>query len=843
MIKRARISALLALACVAGIVAFSVPSYAEPASQLNARVSLVVDAGFNSYVKENAWIPMRITLVNAGDPIEGEVVVTNTGLVTTERFAQSVSLGRNARRQVMLYVPPASDSLEVRLVSGDQVLAAVTPVIRQLTPADRLVLIASDPPDAFNFIGDVRAPNGSTSALALLRLDQLPDRVAALGVADVIVISSVDTSAFTRAQREAIRQWVAGGGHLILGGGPNAHLVLAGFAEIAPGRSERTLVNADVSALVELTVPFSFGTSVPPLVERVPVVRIQPAASHVRNLVGSNETPLILRREVGRGIVDQLAFDPALAPLRDWAGRAALFAALLGGRVGLAGDIGVIGEGTAASFAAGALTAASPPPSTIVGGFFALYVLAIGPLNFLILRRLRKLSWAWVTVPAIVIIFTLLGLLTGFRLRGNVPHMHRLSVTLGDATTGDAQSFGVFGLFSPRRVETVVEAGRSLMHLIDQPRKSDELGPSVTFVTGEPSRIVGLPLTNSELRTVYARDGAALPPIGASLRFIPGTGNAAAAISGSVRNDTPNRLRNCVLIVGKDYQAIGDLAAGETADVKVNLVVGHPQSLLPLRTINASRERLTGGRSFGFGASGRSSRPSSSGVTSNTSGGRYPFEQNSPSISDALVNWQDFSDEPIRQDAQFGLVTAVFGAEGIGPGVYLGCWEWRDTTGVGIDGAEYTDRALRLWRLPVEQHLVEAGEVLPPDMFTWNVVATNSSSELNDNGLSMEPGEHIVALTPWLDVRTTSATSQIALNVEFNDASTSLSALRDASIWLFNWQTRAFDQVVTDASQTATQNTHTGPYLSSGGQIIMKFVSATDSLTLSRLATSVEVPK
>jgi len=230
-------------------------------------------------------------------------------------------------------------------------------------------------------------------------------------------------------------------------------------------------------------------------------------------------------------------------------------------------------------------------------------------------------------------------------------------------------------------------------------------------------------------------------------------------------------------------------------------------------------------------------------VTSNTWGSRYPFEQNSPPIADALVNWQDFSDEPVRQDAQFGLVAAILGAESIGPGAYLGCWEWRDTTGVGIDGAGYTDRALRLWRLPVEQHLVQAGQVLPPDVFAWNIVATNSSSELNDNGLAMEAGEHIVALTPWLDMRTTSTMSQIALNIQLNDASTSLNALRQTSIWLFNWQTRTFDQVVADASQTTTQNTHTGPYLSPSGQIVMKFVCNADSLTLSRLATSVEVPK
>ncbi|BCX02464.1 MAG: hypothetical protein KatS3mg053_0402 [Candidatus Roseilinea sp.] len=841
--KRARTSILLALACAAGIAICNTPSYAERASQSNIRVNIVVDAGFNSYVKEDAWIPLRITLVNSGDPIEGEVVVTDTSLATTARFAQPVSLGRNARRQVLLYAPPGSDSLEVRLISGGQLIASVTPVTRQLAPGDRLVLIASDPPDAFNFIGDVRGPSGSTSALALLRLDQFPDRVAALDIADAIVLSGIDTNTLTLSQRAAIRQWVAGGGHLILVGGPNAELALGGMVEVAPGRSARALTEADAGALAELAAPVALESLAALPSAPVPVIRLQPAAPHVRTLAGSNETPLILRREVGRGIVDQLAFDPALAPLRDWPGRAALFTALLGGRVGLANDVGDIGDGTAATFAAAALTAASPPPSFVVGGFFALYVLVIGPLNFLILRRLRKLSWAWVTVPAIVIAFTLLGLLTGFRLRGNQPHVHRLSVTLGDAATGDAQSFSVFGLFSPRRVETTFEAGRSLMRLVEPPRNPDEPAPSVTFFIGEPSRVAGIAVTNSDVRTVYARDGATLPPVSASLRLIPGTGNTAAAIGGTIRNDTPHRLRNCAIVAGKDYQAIGDIAPGVTADVKLNLVVGHPHSLPLIRAINVSRERLTGGRLFGFSAAGRSSRPSSSSSPSNLPGSKYPFEQNTPPLADALVNWQDFSDEPIRQDAQFGLVSAVFGAEGVGPGVYLGCWEWRDETGAQIEGADYTDRVLRLWRLPVEQHLVAAGEVLPPDVFTWNVVATTAGTELNDNGLLLGPGEHLIALTPWLDVRTTSATSQIALNIEFDSASTSLSALRDASIALFNWQTRTFDEVVSDAAEIATQNTHAGPYLSPGGQIVLKFTSPNDSLTLSRLAPSVEVPK
>jgi hypothetical protein len=148
-----------------------------------------------------------------------------------------------------------------------------------------------------------------------------------------------------------------------------------------------------------------------------------------------------------------------------------------------------------------------------------------------------------------------------------------------------------------------------------------------------------------------------------------------------------------------------------------------------------------------------------------------------------------------------------------------------------------------VWRVPVESHLIEAGEALPPDVFTWNVVTTNSSSELNDNGLSLEPGQHLIALSPWLDLRTTQPDATVALNLEFDTASSSLPGLRDTSVALYNWQTREFDQVIDSADDTAAQNAHTGPYLSPAGQIVMKLAPASESITLSRLATAVEIPK
>jgi len=833
---------LVALTCI--FVGVTVPSFAhaQSARQLNAEVSLAVEAGFDAYVKENAWIPLRLILTNTGDPLEGELEVVNTALALTERFAQPVLLGRNARRQIALYVPPASDSLEVRLVAAGQVLAAGVPMVRQLNALDRLAVIISDPPDAYNAIGDVRAPSGAGSALATLRLDQLPDRVAALESADVIVLSGVDTARLTQAQRDALHQWVIGGGHLVLAGGPGAVLVLAGLGDLAPGRAAPTLIRADPSPLYELAQPFLGDTSPPALQGPLSASPLQPVVRDARSLAAVAETPLILRREIGRGVVDQLAFDLSLAPLRDWPGKAALLTALLAGRAGLASEVGVVRDYELFTWAAESLSAAGPPSPLLVLLFFALYVLAVGPLNFLVLRRLRRLEWAWFSIPAIVAAFTLLGLLSGFRPRGNVPYVHRLSIALGDARSNHAKVFSIFGFFAPRNQQVRAEVDRALVQTIAEPRYTNEPGPAVTFVVGSPSLVTTLPLENTLVRTLYAQGGDRLnlPAVETALRFTPAEDGAEAAIAGSIRNASSATLRNCALIGGRDYQAIGDLAEGQVANVRLNLLAGHPHSLLPLRAINNTRERLTGEPVFfprmirGKVSQRASSRPMANGWDV-----RYPFEQPARPISDALVHWQDFDNDLTRQEALFGLVGAVLGADSLGPGVYLGCWERDDVSGLRVADASYTDQTLRLWRLPISQHLATAEQILPPDIFAWSVVQTIGGVDLWNNGLTLQRGDHLLLLAPWFDLRTVGGDARVALNLEFDNASSLVEGLERASVWLLNWQTKRFEQVAVDLVNMAAQNEHTGSYLAPDGRVLIKISVPDGSVTLSRLATTV----
>lgn len=78
------------------------------------------------------------------------------------------------------------------------------------------------------------------------------------------------------------------------------------------------------------------------------------------------------------------------------------------------------------------------------------YILLVGPVSFLVLRRLRRWEWAWLTIPALAIFFTVLIYLAAGSGRGDEYTLYQLNfVEMQHENRAAAESYGV--LFVPRR--------------------------------------------------------------------------------------------------------------------------------------------------------------------------------------------------------------------------------------------------------------------------------------------------------------------------------------------------------------------------------------------------------
>ncbi|HEY3290555.1 MAG TPA: hypothetical protein VGK87_10550 [Anaerolineae bacterium] len=803
-------------------------------------VTIVTEAGFNGYIKPGGWIPVLVTLTSS-EPIEGDITLSPLP-DRSQRYGVHLSLARNTKKQLLLYTPVSNGPIEALFSNAGVVVGEATLSYHALSDDDRLVLVVSDPSDGFNFLNDLHTPYGGMTYVAQVQPVWIPDYTAALNSVDTIVFNNVDTLTLSEAQRNAIRAWVLGGGHLILSGGPGARLTLGGFEDFAPAHVGQTLQNGSVERLRDLLAPnnveasanVSASLAITPTSLRpgdlvAPLVTLLPATSDAHSMVSSNDTTLIMRREIGHGVVDQLAFDATLSPIHDWDDLRYIFSAILGGVVSLPNSVGAMREPSGAVNAARALPGAALPPFLIIFGFLALYVVAIGPLNFYLLRRMNRLSWAWVTIPGTVILFAIGGYATGFRLHGNEPQVHRLSIIMGDAQVTGARSQAIVGVFSPRRVMLDVATGHSLAQEVQpNPNQPDK----VSFFLSNPNRLEKIAAVNSDVRAFYLQGESLLPHIEADLDFIPGrTISDVSQIRGEIRNVSSASLNDCVLIAGKDFHAVGDIAPNARLQASVKMFLGKPQMglVLPPSRVVATGYVSSLGMTAGHGSSS-STTPTFS---------RLPFDMDGASLAQITLNWRDYGDNRLAEQAERGLVTAIFNypSASAGSGVSLACWESNDRAGAQVADASYTDRGLRIWRLPVHSYLAAPQSTLPADAFIWNVTSSSSAVSLDQNGLTMQPGEHIVAMSPWMNVRA-SGNATVILDFAATTNGTS-AALRNSNVSLYDWSAQKFTQVITSTAVPASGLRISGAYVSPTGEIRLRVNVRDDDILMTAVQTGV----
>ncbi len=233
---------------------------------------------------------------------------------------------------------------------------------------------------------------------------QLPSTDAELFNFAAIVLQDVQPTA---EQAAALERWVATGGTLIVSGGPNTAELPKALASILPASMSRSNASAVLNSLNKQSVP-QFAQV------ELKVNQLEPTAAATILGVGANNEPLLASRSLGTGQVLITAFNPSDLPAevndrrvwpvilqpqlyRDWN------VALNPWSMRVAGSDQNL-------------------PSVLV--FMTIlfgYILLIGPINYLILRRLDRREWAWFTIPLVVVGFVGIMYLAGGDLRtGNI---------------------------------------------------------------------------------------------------------------------------------------------------------------------------------------------------------------------------------------------------------------------------------------------------------------------------------------------------------------------------------------------------------------------------------------
>ncbi len=324
--------------------------------------------------------------------------------------------------------------------------------------------------------------------------ERLPTRWFGYDAVDLVILCT-DNKTFVedllktanRSRLEALAEWVRRGGRLVVSvSWPNQELVrrllndaqawnppLPDLLAIPAGKEQPSVTQmSGVQTWAGGGKAFFEGEQDP---LRIAKLKAGPA---VEALVTEETYPLIVRTPYGRGSVTVFAFDVAKAPFTSWEGGPPFWANTVkrlapksltakqaeeprNVRMGPRGFEAEVGDLT--TVLQQELDKFDTPPISFgwVALFILLYILVVGPLDYLLLKKVfKRLELTWITFPAIVLAISLIAYFTAYAVKGKELKVNKLDLIdvdlrsdLGeDLRPRKASAYGTtwFTILSPR---------------------------------------------------------------------------------------------------------------------------------------------------------------------------------------------------------------------------------------------------------------------------------------------------------------------------------------------------------------------------------------------------------
>jgi hypothetical protein len=680
-----RFAVLLALLALGVSPALADPPHIE-------QVHIGLPGPNNSHLSRNGvWAPVFVRLTageggNARNEYQLVVVTTDFDEAPYHFRTPVPALSEKEQRTILSYVHPGGSGSEfaVRLETADgeevqkverlqrglaevleprQILflavGAKLPALRQALEAidqKKLKQQQQQQPDVGVVAVGPEGPEQHRMAY-LEGVDEMPDRWFGYDAADVLVLSTSNARGFVEPlleagateQRNALLGWVRRGGTVVLSVGSN-HQEVARLLTMLP------LLDVEITGgerRSSLPVVSHWSQSPgQPLREPIEVAKVKPGPG-VKVLVrehvapgGLGESPMVMQGSCGLGRVVLVAFDVDTEPFTAWPGQGDFWARI----EELAGPRAPLPQTAVQQFAPGQYTSDELAGDLKTGlevfqdvpvisfGWVALfilfYIVIVGPLDYLVLKKLfKRPELTWVTFPAVVIVVSVLAYVVAYSVKGDELRINKVDLIEYDLHE-PRQAYGTawFTLFSPRMQNYTLAVepaapqwvggppagaqGVNVLSLLEGGGDSLSTGSTSLFqqpyeYTEDASGLKKIPIPVWATQSFTASWVGSLPkedeelPVAVDLHA---SRIKEGVLSGSVINHLPVELQGLTLFYDGKWYALGDepLGPGEKRNVGPffeRIGAGKPlaewfrgQSLSPGAPSDPSGRRVTQGQ-------------------------------------------------------------------------------------------------------------------------------------------------------------------------------------------------------------------------------------------------------
>lgn len=518
------------------------------------------------HISDEGWGALYVELKNDGRELQGELVArreTGPGEIESVAFSVPLTLPAGGTKKVPLPFARSYNvgRIDVQFIVDGKPVFETDALLSEKEPGLYMVGLLTDDERGIVGLDGYKVPAAaanqfgqplSDARVEMSRLDpeQFPTESSLLGVFDAIVVYRYQTERLNPEQREALASWVAAGGTLLVGGGPEWKATLSPLPQGLLPVTVTGVGEADLGALGALVT----GKGAP---GAGPVSLANVEAGKV--LAEANGVPLAVMKTYGAGQVIYLAAEPGLAPLATWDGTGPLLASLLNVQPALPWkDQGFRSQQMTSPLQQ--MGALALPPMGVLFGLLLAYVAIIAPLSYWLLKRRDRRELLWLSVPVLSILFvTGAWLGSGGRRTGVLGSL--ITITELFPGTGAGRVNTYVGLYSPTAES--LEVPVPVESLV---RPLNEYDP--TWRAG----VINLsdkPTARLENVTTYNLSSLALTkdvklPEGLVLVDAKVEGNL---LTGRLANHLDQAVTEVTITKGGSSTEIGDIPAGGTSEL------------------------------------------------------------------------------------------------------------------------------------------------------------------------------------------------------------------------------------------------------------------------------------
>ncbi|NDO46741.1 hypothetical protein [Clostridium sp. MD294] len=363
--------------------------------------------GFEQQFIVGKVVPVSAVMVNNSNDFKGEFQIKIYSTIGNSNnggrysiFYQPLELSKGAIKQIYLSVPiqTIQKDFEITLVNEkNQIVYRKYVSAQPLDPATILIGVLSERPADMAYLSALHFAQqqdytGEYTKTVYLNNETFPSEQSVINHFKVIVIDDFDTKSLSEKQKQALLQWIQQGGICVIGTGVNASKTMSGLQNIVSITSESTVQKNIILA----------GQSVRADVAELNLLGIE----DIQTDIFENASLLA----IGNGAVILYDISLSLEPVISTAGfvnEIKSYCEYVDEEL-MKVEYADSYNYNPMSYIAQRFPELKENSIYIILFAVIIYVIVIGPILYIVLKRKDKREFAWIAIPAISAIFMLI---------------------------------------------------------------------------------------------------------------------------------------------------------------------------------------------------------------------------------------------------------------------------------------------------------------------------------------------------------------------------------------------------------------------------------------------------